>query len=279
MDPIGWQGTNTDALRFSDTVWGNIPVRAIRDRKVNGTLIEENFSTFQSTVPTTAGNWAAQNGYEVFSSTGGFINPASTVGGGITIGSDDDNEGVGIRTVATPFKLINDGTVGIFAAEFIVSFSTIGNTTFEAFLGLMEAATLTAIIPITTTAATLADKNLVGLYRTESAGSAVSSTYKCDGVTAVTVGSGEGTLVASTVTKLALKLTPRGDRGGAYTVSFYQDGVRLTSYKQLPTAAGTDFPNDVNMGIVMATRNAAGSSPGSLTIKGFRAAQLFPPYN
>lgn len=278
MDPIGWQGSNTDALRFSDTVWGNVPVRALRDRKVNGVLLEENFSSFNKTPATTEGNWGAQLNYAQFSSTGGSITPATSVGGGIVIGSDDDGEGVSLRTLGTPFKLINDGTVGLFAFECLVALSTIADTTFEFFAGLMENAALTATVPITNTAATLADQNLVGFYRTESDGDAIATTYKANGVTAVTVAAAEIVPVAATVMKLGMKLTPRGDAGGAYTLSFYKDGVRLASHKQLPTAAGTDFPNDVLMGVVFAVRNAAGSSPGTATIKGFRAAQLFPPY-
>jgi hypothetical protein len=158
--------------------------------------------------------------------------------------------------------------------------SSIANTIAEFFIGLMENTALTATVPITATAATLADKNLVGIYTTESAGSTGNSTYKADGVTAVTVGSAEYTFVADTYTKVGFKFTPSGDRAGAYCLSFYQDGTRLASSKIIPDSAGTvDFPTDVAMGPVLAIRNAAGSSPGNVTIKWWRAAQLYAPLN
>jgi hypothetical protein len=143
----------------------------------------------------------------------------------------------------------------------------------------MENTALTAAVPITTTAATLADKNLVGFYRTESDGASVNTTYKADGVTAVTVAAAEITAAAATVLHLGMRMVPRGDRAGSYALSFYKDGVRTATSKLIPSGAGTDFPNDINLGLVIATRNAAGTSPGSATIKRVRAAQLIAPYN
>jgi hypothetical protein len=143
----------------------------------------------------------------------------------------------------------------------------------------MEDTALTAVVPITTTAATLADKNLFGFYSTESAGANASVSYKADGVTQVNISTTEVTFVADTYTKLGIKYELTGDKDGQYILSFYQDGVRLATSKQVPTAAGTDFPNDIAMGLVLATRNAAGTSPGNATISWWRAAQLYAPLN
>lgn len=283
-EPIRWEGTDTDR-KPSASIWGRCPWSSILDGSVNGAYVWDDFSSFNVTPATTEGNWAANRGYAQFSSAGGFITApaitAATTSGvgqtGITIGSDDDNEGVGIRTLSTPF-VINRSTQKLWF-ECRLKKSTIANTTFELFAGFMENAALTAIVPITTTAATLADKNLFGFYSTESAGANASVSYKCDGVAQVNVSTTEVTFVADTYTKLGIKYELTGDKDGQYILSFYQDGVRLATSKQVPTAAGTDFPNDIAMGLVLATRNAAGTSPGNATISWWRAAQLYAPLN
>lgn len=285
METYGWEGADTDQNRMSNSVWGRCPWNALRQKRVGGVAFFEDFTSFGITPPTTEGNWMANNGWSMFSSTGGTVTApalsAATKAGvpsnGITIGSDDDNEGVGLRTISVPFALNRANQK--FWFEVCLKKSTIANTTFELFAGLMENTPCTATVPITTTAATLADKNLVGFYSTESAGSTGNTTYKADTVTAVTVGSAEVTFVADTYTKLGMKYEPYGDKAGAYILSFYQDGTRLSSTKQLPDSNGTDFPTDVALGLCIATRNAAGSSPGTATIKWIAAAQLYAPLN
>jgi len=282
---ISWRGADTDR-KPSASVWSNCPFDHIRNGVVNGVWFEDNFQNFNVTPPTTEGNWSGSaGGYAVFSSTGGTITPQSlsalTKAGlptsGITIASDDDNEGVGIRTLSTPFALNRANQR--FWFECCIKKSSIANTIAEFFIGLMENTALTAVVPITTTAATLADKNLFGFYSTESAGSNASVTYKADGVAAVVVSSNEITFTANTFTKLGIKYEPNGDAAGSYALSFYQDGTRLASTKIIPDSSGTDFPTDVAMGPALAIRNAAGSSPGNVTIQWWRAAQLYAPLN
>lgn len=281
---ISWEGTDTDR-KPSASIWGRCPWPQILGGAVNGTTFYDDFSSFNITPATTEGNWAAAQGYAQFSGTGGTITApaisAATTAGiastGITIGSDDDNEGVGIRTLSTPFAF--NRTAQKMWFECRVKKSSIANTILEFFIGFMENTALTSTVPITTTAATLADKNLFGFYSKENAGSNCSVSYKCDGVTAVDISTTEITFVADTYTKLGFKYEPSGDAAGTNILSFYQDGTRLASTKQIPTAAGTDFPNDIAMGPVLATRNAAGTSPGTVTIQWWRAAQLLAPLN
>lgn len=284
VEAIGWEGPNTNQGVGSPSIWGRCPWNAIMAKKVGGVAFYDDFHNFNITPATTEGNWSGSaGGYAQFSGTGGFITApalsAATKAGiptsGITIGSDDDNEGVGIRTLSVPFSLNRASQK--FWFEACIKKSSIANTIAEFFIGLLENVALTAVVPITTTAATLSDNNMVGIYSTESAGSTANTTYKANGVTAVTVGSAEITFVADTFTKVGMKYEPSGDKAGAYVLSFYQDGTRLASTKVLPDSNGTDFPTDVAMGPVLAIRNAAGSSPGTATIKWWKAAQLTAP--
>jgi hypothetical protein len=264
----------------SPNIWGDCPWSQIVEGIVPGVYFFDDFASFPKTPATTEGNWSQ---YAQFSSTGGAITAGTGQGGEAIFGSDDDNEGASIRTLATPFKIIRNGSQGKFWFECRVKLSTVADTTFEFFVGLMEDAALTATVPITATAATLADQNLVGFYRTESDGDAINTTYKANGVTAVTVGTGEVVPAASTYMKLGMKFEPAADplipdptlaNANKFVLSFYLNNLRLTSTKQIPSAAGTDFPNDVGLGLVLAVRNAAGSSPGTATIDWWRAAQL-----
>jgi len=265
------EGTDTTRLP-SASIWGRFPWASIRDGHTDGSIFFEDFVTQPVTANTTEGNWGS---YATFGSTyaSGTMNPGSGTGGEVILASDDDNEGASIRTVQTPFKLSQSHL--LFAFEIRLKVSTIADTKFEFFAGLMENATLTATVPITATAATLADKNLVGFYRTESDGDAIATTYKADGVTAVTIAAAEIVPVADTYLKLGMLYRPFGDIKGNYRLSFYKDGTRLASSKQLPSAAGTDFPNDVGLGFVLAVRNAAGSSPGTLTCDWVRIGQVY----
>lgn len=285
VNSVMWSQTDTD-YKPSNTIWGKMGWNSIREGVINAAWIDDNFASFNKTPPTTEGNWAAGAGYSVFTSTGGFINPialtAATLNGvpttGINLGSDGDDEGASLRTTAIPFAL--NRANNRFAFECMIKKSTLTTANMNFFVGLMGNSALTATVPITAAGA-LADVNLCGFFCPESGTSGVNTVYKADGVTAVTVGTGEAVLVADTWTKLGMLLVPSGDRvSGGYVLSFYQDGARLASTKVLPTSgSGTDFPNDVGMGLVCAHLNATGTTPPTTSLRWWRAAQWYSPLN
>lgn len=259
---------NTDR-NPSPNIWYDCPWNELVEGVASGVYFWEDFESFPKTPPTTEGNWGR---FAVFSSTGGAMTAGTGLGGELVIGSDDDAEGVGLRTLSTPFKIIRGG--GKLWFEIRVKLSTIADTTFEFFAGLIQDIAFTAAIPITNTAATLADYNMVGFYRTESDGDAINTTYKADGVTAVTVQTGAVVPVASTYMKLGLVFDTQYDVAGLHILSFYNNNLRLSTTKTIPSAAGTDFPNDIALGLCFAVRNAVGSSPGTATIDWMRCAML-----
>lgn len=279
MDSVlRYGGTNTEA-KYSGTIWADCPWEAIRDGHLQGYAWEKNFDTIPGgAIPTTEG---AFGDLALFSSTGGTAtNDTTEIGGGLAIGSDGDNEGVGIRTGLQPVRL--SLTNGDFWFEARVLSSTVTDTIHDIFLGLIEGVALTASIPITSSDA-LADQNLCGFFRGAAAGGGphMSAVYKANSVTAVTVGSNVVTLAASTYTNLGMKWVPKRQLGPGPTSAsgylyWYQDGVLVATYK-MASAAGTDFPNDVNMGFVFAVLNSTGTTPGTSSIKHVRMAQLLTP--
>lgn len=273
VQPITFEGT--DASRMpSPSIWGRCPWRAIEDGLTPGAVFFDDFMSIPKTPPTTEGNWGQ---YAAFTSTGGGIaNDTTELGGAAKFSSDDDAEGASIRTLITPFKIIQTGKR--FWMEARILTLNITDTTVTCFLGLMEDAALTASVPLINSSPTaLADKNLLGFFRTETAlkGANMNSVYKVDGVTAVTVQSDIVTMVAATYFKLGMKYEPSGDKAGNYALSFYVNGARCTTSKLIPSAAGTDFPNDISLGPVFAVLNAAGTSPGSMSMDWWKFAQEY----
>lgn len=268
-----------EAVRFegSDTsrspsagIWGNIPVLGILEGVVDGVFFHDDFLSIPKTPPTTEGNFGQ---YAAFTDTGGTMNAGTGQGGELVIGSDGDNEGASLRTRVTPFKIAR--TTKRFAFEARVKSSTITDTKHGFFLGLLEDVALTATVPIAADG-TLADKNFVGFHRLEADGDQIDTVYKADGVTQVSLQTDAlpTALVADTYTKLGMLYEPLGDRDGSYRLTFWQNGVRLTTSYQIASADGTDFPNDIGLGLVFAVLNATGTTPGTGTLDWWRAAQI-----
>lgn len=280
MDGVGQYGGANTAAKYSGSIWGDCPVEAIRAHLVPGCWLEHDFNYLPGgAIPTTEGLWGL---FPVFSSTGGTIVEDTTeVGGGWAFASDGDNEGASIRQGNGPAKIILTG--GDFWFEARILTSTITDAKHNIWIGLMQNTALTATVPITAAGA-LADTGLVGFQRPETAkagagtgGATLNAMYKASGVTAVTVQADAGTLVAATYTNLGLKFVPKRRFGkGAGYLYWYQDGAVVAS-KLIPSAAGTDFPNNVGLGFVFAVLNATGTTPGTSTIKNVRMAQLMGP--
>jgi len=276
-------GSDTDA-GWSSAVWGDCPWTAIVEGELPGFAFERNFAAGVPVTPaTTEGNFAE---FAQFSSTGGFVNvlaASAGVGSGISIGSDGDNEGCSLRTRTTPV-ILDRSNGGDFWFEARVRTSTIADNNIGWFVGLMDNTALTATVPITAAGA-IADLNIVGFHRLEGVGNSLNTIYKADGVTQVTVQDKAFTIAADTWYKVAMRFDTQVDpfiqdpnRTGntRWNLSFYVNGQRMATAKQIPTAQGTDFPNDVGLGFVIACLNATGTSPGNVTIQKVRMAQLFP---
>lgn len=254
----------------SPAIWADCPIKDIIENPGIGVFFRDDFTSFPITPPTTEGNWGQ---YAMFSSTGGTATAGTGQGGELVIGSDGDNEGVSLRTVSTPFK-ITRGLKKLWF-ECRIKFSDIADTKNGLFVGLRENAALDATHPIAA-AGTLADENFVGFHRLEGDGDQIDTVYKANGVTQVTVQADAlaSALVADTYVKLGLIFEPENDLAGTNRIVFFNNNLRMTTSYNLASGAGTDFPNDVGLGLVLAMLNATASSPGTNVIDWWQAAQL-----
>lgn len=258
--------TIADTRRMSSpSIWADCPWLEIMAGLKEGIALYDDFLNGPRVA---AGAEAAYGSYRGFASTGGLVADGGEWGGTLDLSSDGDDEGASFRTSCAPFQIARGQ--GKLWFESRVKSSTITDTKHGIFLGMTADAVLTATSPIAA-AGTLADINLVGFHRLESDGDYFDTVYKADGVTQVTLQSDAALIAADTYVKLGFVFDPTTN-----VLSFYKNGVKLSTTYTVPSAAGTDFPNDVRLGLVIAVLNATGTTPGSAEIDWWRAAQLAP---
>jgi len=263
---LEYQGYN-DQDGPSPRIWGNLPQSEIDSRPGRIIHIFDRFDALGPHASASSSTVTEKNGpWSTFISQGGSITAASASvpGGGITVSADGDDEGVVLTRWLPLFKIAYGGKPFWFEAR--VKSSTVANTKHGIFVGMINAITPSATVPIAADG-TLADQNLVGFHRLEGDGDAIDTVYKANGVTQVTVKADAIALAADTYVKLGMYFD-------GTTLFFFKDGVLLPDSKVIPSAAGTDFPNDVTLSPVFAVLNATGTDPGSATFQWVRVAQL-----
>lgn len=278
--PAGNLGTAQSGRQWSRGIWHDCPIDAIRSGELQGHVFEFLFDTAPKTPATTEGNFGL---FTQFSDTGGFINAGATYGW--NMGSDGDNEGVSLRSRVTPFRITRVAPFYKLWYELGMKTSTIADTKHGFLHGLIEDTAFSATVPITAAGA-IADKNMVGFRRDEADGDYLDTVYKADGVTAVTVKADASQIAADTYFKSGFVYDPFIDSqiadvgmtgANRYALTYYVNGLPLPDRKQIPSALGTDFPNDVQLCWFFAMLNATASTPGDCTLERVRVVQLFEP--
>lgn len=271
INPIYYKSnlsTTEDSSRGpSANIWGDCPVLEIIRDPGKGVHF---FDDFIATPDVAAGAEAVYGIYKGFASTGGSVAEGASIFGEKTLSSDGDNEGASLATVSKPFKIARGQGRFWFECRVKVGITNITTTDNKhgTFVGLIDTSTLSATVPIAA-AGTLADENFVGFHQLEGDSDKFDTVYKADGVTQVTVGADAVTIADDTYVKLGMVFDPN-----TYKLTFFKNGVVLADSYTVVAAAGTDFPNDVNMGLVVAVLNATATTPGSSSIDWWRAAQL-----
>lgn len=241
-----WRGIQFDAIRQ-----GHIPGIALHDDFVAGPQVQGGTSV------------GTIGPYEAYSTAGCSILDGGEQGGTLVFTTDASNEGAALGGT-TCVQIDTDK--GDFAFECRLKKSALTDSKAGFFIGLQDAQTLSATVPIAADG-TLADTNHVGFHNLEADGDTFDTVYKADGVTAVTVAADAVTVVADTYVKLGMRYHSR-----TKLLKFYKDGVELADSVTIPAADGTDFPNDVRMGLVAAILGADTSAP-TVELDWWRIAQ------
>lgn len=272
--------------RWTAGVWEGFPIEAIRNGNVDGFLREWDFATLKPASNVNAAEAYWDQGMRVFGDNGAALTVVNGIGlnaTGMSFGSDGDNEGAGIRDQQVQVRLSRADKM--FALELVGQTSTITDTKHGFFTGLIEDSAITATSPIAA-AGTLADLNFVGFHRLEGDGDMLDLVYKANGITQVSQFTDAITLVAATDFRIGLTFNPAPDfqNGLSNVFRWWYNGKPILDtgttagslgYKQIPSADGTDFPNDVAMGFIFTLLNATGTTPGTTTVRRVRYGQVF----
>lgn len=263
--------------RWTGAVWQGFPLEGIRNGLVDGFVREWDFARIKPSSNVNAAEAFWDQGLRVFGSDGAPITVANGVAlaNGATVGSDGDNEGLGIRDQLVQVRLSRADKQ--FAFEACLATSTITDTKHGFVLGLWEDAASTATAPIAA-AGTLTDLNFVGFHRLEGDGDKLDLVYKANGVTQVTQVADAITLVADTDVRLGMTFKPQPDfdQSKSFLFRWWLNGQPIASgYKQIPTTNGDDFPNDIALGWLFMLLNATASTPGTTTLRRLRYGQEF----
>lgn len=249
----------------SASIWASCPWSAIVNADVAGTYLWDDFDVGGlMTAPTTIAALGGGRPWSGFSSTGSQVTYDDS--SGIVLAETTEDEATNIFQEQHPFNISRSHKS--LWLESRIKLSHTATTENSWFVGLMDTTATTAAVPLTATGA-LADVNLVGFHKPEANTTAYDTSYKANTVTAVEVNSDVGAITAATYFKVGFKYD-----ADTYKLSFYIDGVKQATEKTIPSAAGTDFPNDVALGAVVALAVGAGASDNTLTCDWFRAAQL-----
>lgn len=266
-------------LAKSQSIWYDCPWDSIMRGDVEGSAFYWDFTNLKRSTNINAAEAYWSQGLVVFGSDGAAIADPDALGGGATLSSDGDNEGVGIAQEGLPFQISQSHKT--LWLEILLQTSTITDAKHGFVTGLIDAAAMSATVPIAA-AGTLADENFVGFHRLEGDGDAIDTVFKADGQTQVTQDADAFTIAAATDFKLGLRFDPARDpykqddseSDTKYLVTWYKDGVPSSSQYQVTSTAGNPFPNDVRMSFFFALLNNTASTPGSTTIKKAWVAQL-----
>lgn len=268
-DLVNWRQNNTRITdrHWSPNIWSRCPVAEIRNGKQPGVFVDDDMTeTPLIATPTITTMADYNNGWKAFGSAGGTLIAGTEQGGVLVFTETDDNQGIGIQRIIPQFKIAR-GELDLFF-EVRLKLSSVADTRFGVFVGLAEPLTLSATVPIAADG-TLADQNFVGFHRLEGDGDQLDTVYKANGVTQVTVKADAAldVLEADTYVKLGMMYIANERR-----LYFVKDNQVLPDYKNIPSAAGTDFPNDVLLAPVIAML-CASADDAVLTLDGVRCYQ------
>jgi hypothetical protein len=185
----------------------------------------------------------------------------------LTLISDTaDNDYLHLNRASNPFEISRTSQPLAFEAR--VAVASIADTKNDFFVGLGKPMTLTTIVPITATAGDLATEDLVGFHRDATDGDEINSVCCSADAAHTIIQNGLATLVAATYVKLGFLWDPARD----FDLRFYVNGVESAIRHTVSATAGSVFPNNVRLGLLIGFTAVAASS-GTDTVSWIKCMQ------
>jgi len=263
-------GAADNSRLFSQNIWGDCPLEAIRNGRMIGMIFEDDFTQGGLiTSPTTSAALVGLN-YSGFGSSGATITYSNELGGGVVIAETTDDEACSIFSLSHCFQL--GRTKGPLWFEARIKPSHTATTEQAMFLGLADSTAKIVTVPLTASAGALADLNLVGFHKLDTDLTSVKTAYKADGETAVTLETCTSALTAATYVKLGFKKDANG------LLSFYINNLRQDVTFQIvddtDDASNSLFPGDTLLAPCLSMHLGAAASDNTITLDWWRCVQL-----
>jgi len=225
----------------------------------------EDFTNFRAGTPaaTLLQEWAP--GWRVVGvATNGIFGLVDSVGGGLTLSTEAAaHDHLSAEKVTKPFQI--GAASPLFAFEACFKVASIADTKSDFFVGLGDVMTISATVPITATAGTLASEKLFGFHRNATDGDEV-DLVTADATTPTILKNGIATLVADTYITVGLYLNTQREANIIPSIN----GIFKEANKVACTA--TNVPDDARLGVIFA-QVAAAASAGLTTLKWVKCMQ------
>lgn len=289
----------------SKIIWGDCPVPLLLEDPGEGMYFFDDFIMAGNMGPNAAAITGSLGQWMCYADIGAAAIQADGAleGGVLTLGSDGDNEGVTLSSMAGSFRTTTTSTLALnqklwFEAR--IARSVVTATKIDAFVGLCDKTSASGLavtaVPISTTIDVLSTvPNLLGFFSKGSVANEWSFAYQLAAGTAVfptnlttlmnTVTG--AVLTANQFVKLGFLFDPNaapvvissastGQTAGQIArplIKIFVNGLPAAAFLTTTNVQGTAFPTGF-MSPCVAVMNDAGSSPGTISIDWIRAAQI-----
>lgn len=267
----------------SRSIWYDCPVLEILARPETGMYLFDDFSDLP--LAPTLTTQAGFGRYKAYAASGSSVSRVSTInsvetqGGALKLATDTDNEAAAIAQAYPGYMLTGlSSNSSKLWFECCIAQKAVGTNMASTFIGLGETDLMTLAdgVPLNGGNSPTADGAMIG-FRIEEDGLGVIDTVYADRATSFTnIGDAEGgTLSAYTFKKLGMVYDPN-KLGTNDAVTFYADGVALTSRLSRTALAALTHLDANALGLLAVTVADSGGTAHELYMKWWRIAQLFP---
>ena len=251
-------GANTDAwLGSSAAIWGDCPLEAIRNGRVGGIIIEDDF---ESTLSISAGAGDTLAGYLAYGDTGVTMAAQAGVAGGVIecAGNDADND-EGVLSTGSPAFMISDAAPKKLWYEARIKKASIADNACALFNGLAwdhgAGVSVAKTLCLTDDDANLGAFSYLGFHVDQANGDAMDFVYRAEGQAQTVKIAGVHVPVADTYVKVGFVYDPQAD--DAKKIKVFINNVEQSTYVTATNIATATFPDAEPMGMAWAVKVGA----------------------
>lgn len=274
VKPIPYRPTlGSDTTRnFSQAIWGDCPVAAIKEGSIPGVIVEDDFENFAQHIS----DQDTQK-YSSYIDTGVTIKQLAGVDYGVIeiAGNDADNDEGVLSGYAPVFNIQDAKASGQLWYETRWKKASVADNALASFMGLAydfgDGVPVSKTLCLTDDDGALGAFSFIGFHVDQADGDALDFVYKAEGQTAVVKIAGVQALAADTWYKLGFVYNPRAIADER--IKIYINGAMQSTYVTETNIATATFPDNEGLAPVWAAKVGAAAEVKS-QMDWFRCIQL-----